>query len=102
MAEHDAARHKILNSELISSPAPAHDSQCPAALRPVPQSGPTPNDQDADAPQPLTLLRARREWPRCCRANEKRDELAALHSITSSARPSSVAGSTGRPTAPAA
>src|SRR6266568_4703339 len=31
------------------------------------------------------LLRARREWPRGCRAAEECDELAALHSITSSA-----------------
>src|SRR5262245_46361775 len=37
------------------------------------------------------LLRARRERPRS-RAAEKRNELAALHSITSSARPSSVMG----------
>src|SRR5215510_10732919 len=33
------------------------------------------------------LLRARRERPRCCRAAEQRDELATVHSITSSARP---------------
>jgi hypothetical protein len=31
------------------------------------------------------LLRTRRERPRRCRAAEERDELAALHSITSSA-----------------
>src|SRR5262249_29463986 len=37
------------------------------------------------------LLRARREWPRR-RAAEQRDELAAFHSITSSARPSKVIG----------
>src|SRR5215469_8457011 len=37
------------------------------------------------------LLRARREWPRRCAA-EQRDEGAALHSITSSARASSVGG----------
>src|SRR5262249_40633923 len=35
------------------------------------------------------LLRARRERPRRRRAAEQRDELAALHSITSSARASS-------------
>src|SRR5436309_9417235 len=46
------------------------------------------------------LLRARRERPRRrCAANEC-DELAALHSITSSARASSIAG-TSRPSAPA-
>src|SRR5262249_62245571 len=43
------------------------------------------------------LLRARRERPRR-RAAEQRDELAALHSITSSARASSVGG-TSRPSA---
>src|SRR5262249_57240275 len=38
-----------------------------------------------------SLLRARRERP-CCRAADQRDERAALHSITSSARPSRVIG----------
>ena len=38
------------------------------------------------------LLRARRERPRRPRAAEQRDELAAFHSITSSARASSVGG----------
>ena len=37
------------------------------------------------------LLRTYRERP-CCRAAEQRDELASLHSITSSVRASSVAG----------
>jgi len=37
------------------------------------------------------LLRARRKRP-CRRAAEQRDELASLHSITSSARASSVGG----------
>src|SRR5262249_53690091 len=51
----------------------------------------------ADAPQ--ALLRARRDRPRCRRAAEHRDELAAFHhSITSSARASWVAG-TSRPSA---
>src|SRR5262245_60774705 len=44
------------------------------------------------------LLRARRERPRGCRPAEERDERAALHSITSSARASSLAG-TSRPSA---
>src|SRR5262249_4640363 len=47
--------------------------------------------QNADAPHPLGLLRARRERPRR-RSAEQRYELAALHSITSSARASTVAG----------
>ena len=38
------------------------------------------------------LLRPRRERPRCRRTAEKRDELAPLHSITSSARASSDGG----------
>src|SRR5262249_47773126 len=40
--------------------------------------------EDADAPHPLALLRARRERQRR-RAAKQRDELATLHSITSSA-----------------
>src|SRR6266540_641860 len=47
--------------------------------------------QHADAPHPLGLLRARRQWPRG-RAAEQRDELAAVHSITSSAATSSLSG----------
>src|SRR4029077_1702448 len=45
----------------------------------------------------LRLLCPRRERPRC-RAAAQRDELAAVHSITSSARASSVGG-TSRPSA---
>src|SRR5262249_48074126 len=40
----------------------------------------------------LPLLRARRERPRHSRAAENRDELAPLHSITSSASASSLSG----------
>src|SRR5262249_29725242 len=47
----------------------------------------------ANAPHALGLLRARRERPRNCYAAEQRHELAPVtHSITSSARPSSVGG----------
>src|SRR5215470_4260669 len=57
-----------------------------SALRPSFRIALRPAHQYADAPHPLTLLRARRERP-CCRcAAEQRDELAASHSITSSAR----------------
>src|SRR5207244_8241888 len=42
--------------------------------------------EHANASHPLGLLRARRARPSYCRAAEKRDELAADHSITSSAR----------------
>src|SRR5262249_1483098 len=54
--------------------------------------------EHADTPPPLGLLRTRHERPRCRRAAEHRDELAAFHSITSSARASSVGG-TCRPSA---
>src|SRR5262249_37584644 len=47
--------------------------------------------QDTDAPHPLALLRARRDRPSCCRA-EERDELAPSHSITSSAATSNLSG----------
>jgi hypothetical protein len=54
--------------------------------------------QAADAINPSGFLRARHERPRGRSAAEQRDELAASHSITSSARASSV-GSTSRPRA---
>src|SRR5262249_3265472 len=44
-----------------------------------------PRHKHTDAANTLRLLRARRERPRGSRAAEQRDELAALHSITSSA-----------------
>src|SRR5262249_6671687 len=50
------------------------------------------SDQHADPPHPVALLRARREWPRSRRTAEQRYELAALHSITSSAIASSDGG----------
>src|SRR4029077_17001503 len=54
--------------------------------------------EHTDAPSALGLLRPRRERPPCCRAAEQRDELSPSHSMTSSARASSAAG-TSRPTA---
>src|SRR5215468_4955785 len=48
--------------------------------------------QHADAPHALALLRARRERPCSHRTAKQRDELAPSHSITSSARASSVGG----------
>src|SRR5262249_52931523 len=54
---------------------------------------------DIADPQHLRLrFCARRDRPRCRRAAEQRDELAAFHSVTSSARASTVAG-TSRPSA---
>jgi len=54
-------------------------------------------DQYADPSHALVLLRARRERP-SRRAGEQRDERAARHSITSSARANSLSG-TSRPSA---
>src|SRR5262245_52696378 len=54
--------------------------------------------EHADAPHPLVLLRSRRERPRGCRAADQHNEVAPLHSITSSARAISVGG-TSRPSA---
>jgi hypothetical protein len=51
-------------------------------------------EHDAPYPYPLGLLRARRERPCGRRAAEQRDELAPLHSITSSPRASSLSGIT--------
>src|SRR5262249_46449950 len=49
--------------------------------------------EHADASHALALLRARRARPRYrCRAAEQPDELAPLHSITSSTRPISGIG----------
>src|SRR5207249_4403413 len=56
-----------------------------------PQGFWAPHAKNADAPYPLGLLRARRERPRH-RAAKQCDELAAFHSMTSSARPSSARG----------
>src|SRR5262249_46808153 len=50
-----------------------------------------PRNQHADAVHLLALLGARRQRPRR-HAAEQRDELAASHSITSSARASSIGG----------
>src|SRR5262249_17764738 len=50
------------------------------------------SQQHTNPPRTLALLRARRQGPRRRRAADERDELAASHSITSSARASSVSG----------
>ena len=53
---------------------------------------PGESHQHTYAPHPLALLRARRERPRGHGASEQRDELAPLHSITSSAMASTPGG----------
>src|SRR5262249_60602796 len=52
--------------------------------------------QHADTPYAFTLLRIRRKRPRSNRASNDLDKVAPPHSITSSARASSVGG-TSRP-----
>src|SRR5262249_22624866 len=66
---------------------PLHKSGGPFAL-----GCPRARAQISDGRQLARLLRPRRERPRCCRAAEQRDELAPLHSITSSASASSLSG----------
>src|SRR5262249_29438062 len=75
------------------------DQRGPATARQVIALG--PGIEPADPPCALALLRARGAPPenrRRCRAGEEREERAPLHSITSSARASTVAG-TSRPSA---
>src|SRR5262249_38296191 len=50
--------------------------------------------QEPDGRQLRRLLCARRDWPRGRRTAEQRDELAALHSMSSSAIASSDGGTT--------
>src|SRR5215470_2762428 len=59
--------------------------QCRSLLLPFGIAG-RATHQHTDPPHPLAWLRARRERPCGGRAAKQRDELAALHSITSSAR----------------
>ena len=78
---------------------PASCSPCRNAARRICDSGfvRTGPHEHADPPHALALLRVARERPRR-RARKSRDELAPSHSITSSARASSFAG-TSRPSA---
>src|SRR5262249_14788069 len=84
----------IFDDQVLTLDVAEFSQPAPKALdRPQLQIGHQP-----DALHPHRLLRARRERPRSCRAAEERDELASSHSITSSARASSVGG-TSRPSA---
>src|SRR5262249_40160880 len=62
------------------SPLPANSARAILILR-----SDAPVDEKSDH-RHRRLLRTRRERPCYCRATEKRDECAAFHSITSSAR----------------
>ena len=77
---------------------PSSRSRCTKAATHWLQARRRGRAQEPDGRQLRRLLRARRERPRRRRAAEQRDELAPLHSITSSARASSVGG-TSRPSA---
>jgi hypothetical protein len=76
----------------LLKPAGVRRSFCGVAIRRAGQQHAEP------APAQLRLLRARRKRPRRCRTAEQPDELAPLHSITPSARASSVGGNS-RPSA---
>ncbi len=104
-------RLRIFTHESQIAAGPAYVDACRRALRPTQalepvKHGPKPAligrgldraHQHRDPTRTGGLLRARRERPRR-RAADERDELAAPHSITSSALASSVAG-TSRPSA---
>src|SRR5262249_25522322 len=49
-------------------------------------------DEHTDASHAPALLRARRQRPRCCAAEQRDETVPRAHSITSSARASSVGG----------
>ena len=78
--------------------APCGPAQLPQALQERPDQGlkirivRSRGYDHADAPHALALLRARRERPRRRRPTDERYELPAPHSITSSARASTVGG----------
>src|SRR5262249_56594330 len=82
----------------VGQPSPGRQARNGArGARPF-RTAPAFGDHQADPPYLLRLLRARRERPGGGRAAEKSDELAPLHSITSSAATSSLSG-TVRPSA---
>src|SRR5262249_4811559 len=95
-----AARHAIVNRQVLAH-CPAQRTQAllqhPVACLCLRVARVKRIDY-ADAAHAARLLRARRERPRGYRAAKHRYELAPLHSITSSARASSVGG-TSRPSA---
>src|SRR5215469_11696219 len=76
-----SARHSVHSSKDAIGASPAERSDASLSF----QIGRSRAHEHVDAPHPLAVLRARRERPRRRAANE-RDEVAALHSITSSAR----------------
>src|SRR5215471_14897449 len=76
-------RLKLFEAKALQPTSDVHDGALTSARRTL--------SKHADAPQ--ALLRARRKRPRGCRAAEECDELAPrTHSITSSARATSIGG----------
>src|SRR5262249_6614465 len=88
-----SARHSVRASKDAIGTSPVEGSDASLSFH----IGRSRTHEHADPPNPLALLRVCRERPRR-RAAEHRDELAPLHSITSSARASKLSG-TVRPSA---
>ena len=95
-----ASRPAGVDPHVAAAVQPNCRSPCRNAARRACASGLSwPSHEDADAPHRSRLLRACGERPRSGRtAAEQRDELAPSHSITSSARASSIGG-TSKPSA---
>src|SRR5262245_66604880 len=79
-----SARHSVHSSKDAIGASPAERSDASLSFH----IGRSRAHEHADAPHPLALLRARRERPHSSCTAEQREELAPLHSITSSARAS--------------
>src|SRR5215469_17734245 len=77
-----SARHSVHSSKDAIGASPAERSDASLSF----QIGRSRAREHVDALHPLAVLRACRERPRDRCAAEQRDELAPLHSITSSAR----------------
>src|SRR5262245_49039309 len=82
------ARHSVHSSKHAIGARPAERSDASLSF----QIGRSRAHEHVDALHPLAVLRARDVRPRRRRSAEHRDELAALHSITSSARASRFGG----------
>src|SRR5262249_12552169 len=86
-----ALRPAIFDEEVRAFEPTAIAQPCAQCCQPGRVTRRGDKTQKADACN-LRLLRPHRERPRCRRAAEQRDEIAALHSITSSAIASSLSG----------
>src|SRR5262245_34442213 len=87
-----ASAHRTSIATLRPSIQPSSRSRCTNAATPLALDRRRARTQEPDHRKFGGLLRARRNRPRGRSAAKKRDELAPLHSITSSASASSVGG----------